>query len=214
MASGTKTILLSRWRTGGQSSFEIVREFAQELPHTSPADAWQRAVLVTADTRLDPAAEPPRPARRSRSPPKGVHPFFWAGYMLVDSGVGPTPVAGGPGRRRDEAPGRSARGRPRRCPGRWRSRREGCPGGGYDGRRATATGAPLRTSNPWKMIAPPPSLSRRKTGGESRRRLGISDRAKVSLYPLQQPASRDACVDPYRRRVSLPVVALRRSKAA
>ncbi len=95
MASGTKTILLSRWRTGGQSSFEIVREFAQELPHTSPADAWQRAVLVTADTRLDPAAEP-RVQPGGRDPPKGVHPFFWAGYMLVDSGVGPTPVAGAP----------------------------------------------------------------------------------------------------------------------
>ena len=49
MASGARTVLLSRWRSGGQSSYDLVREFAQELPHTSPADAWQRAVLLAAD---------------------------------------------------------------------------------------------------------------------------------------------------------------------
>ena len=58
MASGARTVLLSRWRTGGQSSYDLVREFAQELPHTSPADAWQRAVLLAADTRLNLEAEP------------------------------------------------------------------------------------------------------------------------------------------------------------
>ena len=39
MANGARTVLLSTWRTGGQSSFDLVREFAQELPHTSAADA-------------------------------------------------------------------------------------------------------------------------------------------------------------------------------
>ena len=58
MSTGTRTILLSRWRTGGQSSYDLVREFVQELPHTSPADAWQRAVLLEMDARLNLEAEP------------------------------------------------------------------------------------------------------------------------------------------------------------
>ncbi len=89
MASGVRTILLSRWRTGGQSSFDLVREFVQELPHTSPTDAWQRAVLLTAATRVNADAEPRIKQVSDGEPPKATHPFFWAGYMLVDSGARP-----------------------------------------------------------------------------------------------------------------------------
>lgn len=90
MASGSQTILISRWRTGGQTSFDLVREFAQELPHISPAEAWQRAVQVAENTPLEPDREP----RLKKVPAAGEslkadHPFFWAGYMLVDSGVVP-----------------------------------------------------------------------------------------------------------------------------
>lgn len=89
MANGARTVLLSRWRTGGQTSFDLVREFTQELPQTSPADAWQRAVLLTVNSRLNLDAEP----RIKRSPteetPMASHPFFWAGYMLVDCGTAP-----------------------------------------------------------------------------------------------------------------------------
>ena len=92
MSNGAKTILLSRWRTGGQSSYDIVREFAQELPHTTPADAWQRAVLVTADSRLNLEAEPRIKKAAVDDPPRGNHPFFWSGYMLVDRGQKPEVV--------------------------------------------------------------------------------------------------------------------------
>jgi hypothetical protein len=89
MSSGTRTLLMSRWRSGGQTSFDIVREFAQELPHTTPADAWQRAVLVVTDSRLDLEAEPRIKRSATADAPKATHPFFWAGPMLVDSGVLP-----------------------------------------------------------------------------------------------------------------------------
>jgi hypothetical protein len=95
MGSGVRTILLSRWRTGGQSSFDLVREFAQELPHTSPADAWQRAVLLASTSRVNTDAEPRIKQVSDGEPPKANHPFFWAGYMLVDSGTSaPRPEAG------------------------------------------------------------------------------------------------------------------------
>ncbi len=88
MSSGARTILVSRWRVGGQTSFDLVREFAQELPHTSPAEAWQRSVRVATDTQIEPEHEPRVKKQQANvEPPKADHPFFWAGYMLVDSGV-------------------------------------------------------------------------------------------------------------------------------
>jgi hypothetical protein len=89
MSSGCRTLLISRWRSGGQTSFDIVREFAQELPHTTPADAWQRAVLVVADSRLNLQAEPRLKRATTVESPKATHPFFWSGYMLIDSGAPP-----------------------------------------------------------------------------------------------------------------------------
>ncbi len=96
MSSGARTLLLSRWRTGGQTSFDLVREFAQELPHTSPADAWQRAVFLTAGSRLNFEAEPRIKRAVTDDSPKANHPFFWSGYLLVDSGTSAKPPAPGP----------------------------------------------------------------------------------------------------------------------
>ena len=64
-------------------------EFVQELPYASPADAWQRSVLLLAYSRLDVAAEPQVKAADDTAP-KAAHPFFWSGYLLVDS-AGPKP---------------------------------------------------------------------------------------------------------------------------
>jgi hypothetical protein len=86
MATGARTALVSRWKTGGQSSLDLTREFVQELPHTTPADAWQRAVLVLNDTRLNIPAEPRLKITTGGEDLKADHPFFWAGYMLVDRG--------------------------------------------------------------------------------------------------------------------------------
>lgn len=87
MSAGARTVLLSRWRTGGRSSYELVREFAQELPHTSPADAYQRAVFLTAGSRIDLDAEPRIRRAQVEDPPHASHPFFWGAYMLVDAGT-------------------------------------------------------------------------------------------------------------------------------
>ncbi len=90
MSTGTRTVLLSRWRSGGQSSLDLVREFTQELPHTTPADAWQRAVQVVSNSPLAVESEPrvKKLTDASADGPalRASHPFFWAGYMLVDGG--------------------------------------------------------------------------------------------------------------------------------
>jgi len=88
MASGARTILLSRWRTGGQTTNELTREFVQELPHTTAAKAWRRSVVLVHDHRLDFEAEP-RLRVTADKKRYGSHPFFWSGYLLVDTGVDP-----------------------------------------------------------------------------------------------------------------------------
>jgi len=86
LSTGTRTVLMSRWRPGGQSAIELLREFVQEMPNTAPDDAWQRAVLLLAESRLSAEKEPRIKQSSKEDPIKGDHPFFWAGYMLVDPG--------------------------------------------------------------------------------------------------------------------------------
>ena len=57
MASGSRTVLLSRWRVGGQSTVDLMREFVQELPHESAAAAWRRSVQLAADRAARSGAE-------------------------------------------------------------------------------------------------------------------------------------------------------------
>ncbi|HEY4233071.1 MAG TPA: CHAT domain-containing protein [Lacipirellulaceae bacterium] len=90
MASGSRTVLLTRWRTGGQTNLELVREFVQELPNGSAADAWQRSIAVGRELPLDPSQEPRlKKLEDTAEAPKASHPFFWAGYLLVDTGTRP-----------------------------------------------------------------------------------------------------------------------------
>ncbi len=94
MATGTRTILLSRWRTGGQSSYDLVREFTQELPYSVAADAWQRSVQLVRAGELDLVREPRVKEERLDRAPNADHPFFWSGYLLVDTGMHPLPPGG------------------------------------------------------------------------------------------------------------------------
>jgi CHAT domain-containing protein len=87
MASGARTVLLSRWRTGGASSFDLVREFAQELPHGTANSAWQRSVMLATEAPLDPDMEPRLKLKATDEAPTAANPFFWAGYLLVDTGA-------------------------------------------------------------------------------------------------------------------------------
>ena len=86
MSSGSQTILISRWRTGGQTAYDLTREFTQELPHRSASAAWQRSVQLMMRSPLDPEQEPRVDDGEGELSATGAHPFFWAGYLLVDTG--------------------------------------------------------------------------------------------------------------------------------
>lgn len=89
MSTGARSALVSRWRTAGQSSFDITKEFVQELPHSPSSVAWQRAVQLHLKAPLDPMREPRLRWPSDGEPPPSDHPFFWAGYLLADTGVQP-----------------------------------------------------------------------------------------------------------------------------
>jgi hypothetical protein len=93
MASGASSILISRWPVGGQSTFDLVREYAQELPYTRASEAWRRSVLLGARNPIDPALEPRIRAQGLTDEIRGTHPFFWASYLLIDSGIQPPAAA-------------------------------------------------------------------------------------------------------------------------
>ena len=104
MASGSRSILLSRWPVAGQSAFDLTREYVQELPFVSASEAWQRSVQLA---RSNPIAAELEPRLSTAGGPVELtadHPFFWAGYLLADLGraspappaVPPAPAAGKP----------------------------------------------------------------------------------------------------------------------
>lgn len=96
MSTGTRTVLLSRWRPGGQTAFDLVREFTTELPHSSATNSWHRAVQLARASEIDPAKEPRVKLSGSAESLKAEHPFFWAGYLLVDSDSDPAAAADAP----------------------------------------------------------------------------------------------------------------------
>jgi len=89
MSSGTRTILLSRWRPGGNTCYELMREFTQELPHSSAAAAWQRSVMLARDGEVSSETEPRVKKTAAEQALTARHPFFWSGYLLVDPGLEP-----------------------------------------------------------------------------------------------------------------------------
>ena len=108
LAAGARTLVVSRWRTGGKVSVDLVEEFVRDAagePDENAADdvasrgaeSWHRAVDVVTAEQPDLAREP-----RVRQSPGAVlvdarHPFFWAGYAVIDCGTGrhadPPPAA-------------------------------------------------------------------------------------------------------------------------
>ena len=90
MANGTRTALLSRWRTGGKAPAVLVREMIAGLPDSSASEAWQTAVELTRIESIDAKTEPRIRHGNDEIELKAEHPFFWAGYMLLDTGSEPS----------------------------------------------------------------------------------------------------------------------------
>ena len=82
MASGSRTVVLSRWRTGGQSTYVMMGEFLEKAKIQGAEQAWRNAVNTVRAGESAAGAEPR--IRDEGQPTKTSHPFFWSGYMMVD----------------------------------------------------------------------------------------------------------------------------------
>ncbi|TWT32232.1 CHAT domain protein [Posidoniimonas corsicana] len=98
MASGARTILMSRWQTGGANHRKLVQEFVTDWTQSTPVEAWRRSVTLAREALLDPYQEPRLKLRDAGGePPSANHPFFWSGYLLLDTGYEPPEEAEAPG---------------------------------------------------------------------------------------------------------------------
>lgn len=82
-AAGVRSVMLSRWAAGGESTAIAMRELLQELPFTGMNAAWARARMVLRRAELDPVGEPLlTKADQEVENLTGDQPLFWAGYMI------------------------------------------------------------------------------------------------------------------------------------
>ncbi len=93
IACGAQTLLVSRWNVGNSSSFQASTEFAAASTTLSAIDALQQTIEKIKSLPLDVSE-----TSRIKGPKEGVgdrkstHPFFWSGYLLIDTGWRP-PIA-------------------------------------------------------------------------------------------------------------------------
>ena len=83
-SAGVRSVLVSRWIVGGNSTSLALSEFVQELPFTGMVKSWQRARMILRQSEIDPTAEPLlTQADHDREGITGDEPFFWAGYLVA-----------------------------------------------------------------------------------------------------------------------------------
>lgn len=99
MVAGSRTVLASRWRTGGETSIDLVEQFLRDRDGAganadppTPAESWQRAVDIVTAEQPDLGREPRVKQSSGAVLADGTHPFFWAGYLLADCGDGRFPA--------------------------------------------------------------------------------------------------------------------------
>ncbi|MDR0520219.1 MAG: hypothetical protein LBH00_00020 [Planctomycetaceae bacterium] len=89
-ACGAKTVLISRWRTGGRIAYDLTGQFLLQYASKPAAAAWRQAILEVGVHPLN-LAEEPRVKQDVKLPPDAAppvanHPFFWSSFMLIDRG--------------------------------------------------------------------------------------------------------------------------------
>ena len=90
-ACGAETIVISRWHSGGRSAYDQVTEFLKNLANgrDTAAQAWQRASLQTASSKLVLGEEPrinTTAAQKNSLDVRANHPFFWGAFLFCDRG--------------------------------------------------------------------------------------------------------------------------------
>jgi len=88
-ACGARTILISRWKTGGRASFDLVGAFLHNHATMPAAEAWRQAIINVGGEPLILEEEPRVRSTTGDAAPLANHPFFWGAFMLIDRGEHP-----------------------------------------------------------------------------------------------------------------------------
>jgi tetratricopeptide (TPR) repeat protein len=84
MASGTRSMIFSRWRTGGANSLAFSRNYFQRLGKMSTAQAFKESLVAARDMNLNYEIEPQIRSKRNEPVLKAAHPYFWSPYMRFE----------------------------------------------------------------------------------------------------------------------------------
>ncbi|QEG24202.1 hypothetical protein [Mariniblastus fucicola] len=85
MASGSRTIMLPRWPTGGAISLGLSRLYAENLSEDmTGAQSLRKAMLAARDFDFDFEKEPQVKKEKDPGDISPEHPFFWASFFVVD----------------------------------------------------------------------------------------------------------------------------------
>ena len=85
-ACGARTILISRWRTGGRVSYDLVEQFLLKLSSKPAAEAWRQAIMEVGSNPIRIDEEPRVRTESGVETPIANHPFFWGAFILIDRG--------------------------------------------------------------------------------------------------------------------------------
>lgn len=87
MAAGCRSVVLPRWRTGGNIPYEMQLKLAEEIQQPVPtAQAVRNAMQAIREKTLDPGNQPRVRIGKNDTDIKADHPFFWSGWMVIDRG--------------------------------------------------------------------------------------------------------------------------------
>lgn len=88
VASGSRTVLISRWPTRGKSAIDLTTNYVELAGQAPAAEALQAARKKVRELALEFPLEPRTEAPgKPADPPVQLlmdHPLFWAGYMVID----------------------------------------------------------------------------------------------------------------------------------
>lgn len=89
MATGSETVVLSRWHSAGSASIATVEGIAKRISDMPASTAWQETMADVRKLSLDPKKEPRLKGSGATTTQTLDHPYFWADMMLIDTGINP-----------------------------------------------------------------------------------------------------------------------------
>ncbi len=94
LAAGTKTIMISRWSTGGKSGLDFAKVYWEKSRTASAMEAIFAAEQAMLEMPVDFDRESKVKKAKDPAVTKSINPLFWAGYFVVDVPSTADPNAG------------------------------------------------------------------------------------------------------------------------